>query len=212
LALAVWAVAAGPSASAAPVSIPLRVSSLNRLVFDLPYTLGTHSGRVTRLEIGSVLWDKDSGRLDALDLSFRVNDIDMDGAKLKCHMREALELDYPISQFPESHVCSNNQLPAEGPDSSRYPVIRFRAKPGAFLKLGEVTGQSRSLPGELTLHGVTREKTLMITELREDHGKIHIKGGLEVPLKDFGITVKPFLVVTVGDLARVQWDWTLELP
>jgi polyisoprenoid-binding protein YceI len=202
----------GQFSVAAPVSIPIKISNQNRITFSLPYTMGTHVGKVTRLETGSVFWDKDSRSLDGLELSFRVADIEMDGAKLKCHMRESLELDYESSGFPESHVCVDDRLPNEGPDSSRYPGVRFKSRTAEVLSLSRSAEKPRNLKGELNLHGVSREVTLLITDLKEEPGRIHIKGRLLVPLRNFGITVKPFLFVTVADEASVEWDLALELP
>ena len=165
-----------------------------------------------RLETGSVTWNQEARTLGGIELSFKVTDIEIDGATLKCHMRESLELDYNSSEFPESHVCSGDQLPKDGPNSPRYPTVSFKSKPGASLSLKEADPALRKLSGELTLHGISREKDLLITELREDQGKVHIEGSLQVPLNDFGIEVKPFLFVKVGEQAKVEWTLTLDLP
>jgi polyisoprenoid-binding protein YceI len=172
--------------------------------FALPYTFGIHQGTSNQVE-GEV--DLDPETLNLKSATFRVplESIKTGKAEMECHLREALGLDYSKSKFPNEHVCKNNQLPTDGPDSMVYPEIVFSADPATLL-IGE-----NEIRGTWTVHGVSRPShvSISVTKTQNTPLQLSIKGSEIFSLQEYGIKVKPFLVVKVKDKAIVTYQLTL---
>ncbi|MEQ1875599.1 MAG: YceI family protein [Bdellovibrionia bacterium] len=177
------------------------------VVFKLPYTGGTHTGLARKI-LGAIRLDPANLAATTGKIQVPIANIVTGDAKRDCHMRESLGLNYDVSKFPEVHVCDANQnLAPTGPDSIIFPTVDFEisgvAVPnGTVLRTGQpVTAQVR---GRFTIHGVAREISLpaVVTLTTQNELTVQTKGGLK--LADFGIIVKKFLFITVGEAATLD--------
>lgn len=194
------------SAEAKPVKSYFAIDPFESHVsVRLGYTLGTH--RFQNHEVRGQLELHPNNELDSASVSFTVSGFKSDNPSLDCHLQESLGLDYSKSDFPDSHVCSDDRLPAKGKNSIAFPEVTFRSAPDAKLAFSEVGAApaEHRIKGNWTIHGVSRPVDVSVT-LQRQGNRIRAKGSAKLALKDFGITVKKFLFVTVNDEAVAEWD------
>ncbi len=194
--------------------VPVRLTPDAGLQFKLPYTLGTHEGKVQELNDGWVIFDSTGTRIHEIHISFQVRQLKTGNAELECHLREAIELDYRESQFPKSQVCKDNELPQSGPNSSRYPLIEFHARPDLLIPLSASNSPSvLEFSGTLSIHGKSQQRKILLkVERKTSEGFIPVSGQFQVNLADHGIQVKPFLFIKVKDTATVFFDLQVQAP
>lgn len=184
------------------------------LRFELPYTIGTHQGEARSISGEARVRLSDLSVLSA-DFKVPVEAIRTGDEKMDCHMWESMGLDYEKSGFPESHVCDDNQLPKEGPDSIAHRDIRFEWIGSKVLGDPKDLDAGKSvaveIEGRWTIHGVTRpgKATYQVSRAEGQPGALRIEGRQDFQLIDFGIEVKPFLVIKVKGGATAVIDLIL---
>jgi len=203
--LAMIFVFSAPSWSGTVYQIDSEKSSIR---YKLAYSLGFHSGKA--------LWPK--GRIEVEEKPFRlvfseislpISAMSTGSEKRDCHMREALGLDYSKSAYPKEHVCdSENRMPSEGANAAIFTEIHFKGFPVEAKGLdpdfeGE---QTFRISGSLEIHGVKNPVQVDMKLSRHGPQTMNATGGFDVKLSDYGITVKPFLLIAVKDSAHVDLD------
>jgi hypothetical protein len=146
-------------------------------------------------------------KIKTVEVSFLIAGFKSNDSTLDCHLRESLGLDYAISDFPDSHVCSQDRLPAEGKNAVVFDQIQFKTLDSLdidFSKIGEEE-VIMEVPGSWTLHGVRREAPAQVKIQKTSNG-YRVLGKHGFSLKDFGIVVKKFLFVSVQDQVEAEWD------
>lgn len=165
----------------------------------LPYTLGTHEGKISnitgKLSFEMAAVEKSVGSFEA-----KIDDIFMDGDSISCHMRESVGLDYAISDFPKKHVCSGNQLPSEGPNSVKFPVVSWKWF-SAFVRDGMVIAK-----GEWQIHGVRKPGELALQSEQIEPDLLRLRGETTLSLQAYGIVVKPAFFISARDELKVILD------
>ena len=107
----------------------------SNLLFEIGYTAGVHKGSASQVE-GLVNFDANN-QLTLANFTVPLSSLSTGNSTRDCHMREALGINYELSNFPKDHVCeAGDVLPSSGPNSVAYPTIEFE-----FSKLA-----SSSLP------------------------------------------------------------------
>ncbi|MBI2607154.1 MAG: YceI family protein [Deltaproteobacteria bacterium] len=184
---------------------PLRDGAVT---FSLGFTLGTHEGKASaaRAEVAAELapFSVRGGFIEV-----PIASLSSDDAKRDCHTREALGLDYAKSDFPGSHVCEDGKLPSEGKNAVAFPTIRFDI---ASVTAPDAAGNAVAR-GKWTIHGVTRESTpipITITPLLGKKAAFRVHGSASLSLKEYGIAVKNFLLISVSDSVMVNFDLIFE--
>ncbi len=199
-------------AGAAPEAYSVRLPR-EGLVVEVPYSAGTHHERIAKVE-GTVLVDPETFGLAGGRLVLLLADFRSDNAARRCHLWEALGLDYTRSRFPGRHVCDDrDRLPESGPDSIAFPDIVLQlsrggppadVSPGADTEIGT--------EGTLTVHGVSRPLRLHLTAARDasSPGALRVRGRVPLRLADFSVQVKPakvlFFSISVKDEVTVVID------
>ena len=180
----------------------------SKVSIKIKYTFGTHELKSNAIE--GVLSQNHAFEDVSGELTVPIDSIKEGSAKLECHLRESLGLDYEKSGFPESHVCDDkNQLPASGPDSVVYPSVKLSIK---RLIAAEKTKTERyRVEGAWTIHGVTKPADFEV-KVTEGPDSVSVRGDSEFALKDFGITVKKAFVISAADKARVEFDLKFTRP
>ena len=97
----------------------------------------------------------------------------------------------------------------EGLETTRFPTASFRL--GRPVPLGDVSGArvvELRLPGDLTLHGVTRPLEFPVTA-RWDGATIQVAGGTRIRRADFDLEVPSLAGYRIEDTAVVELELTL---
>lgn len=163
-----------------------------KLDLRVPYTFGEHKLKASKLT-GALTWDETKTRLVSATFTFAVADLESDDKTLKCHLLESMTLDYAKSDFPASHVCKDDKLPTEGPNSPTFTTVTarlqapFEAGQGPAVLLWE-------------MHGVQKELSVPATLiLTEDRKRYTLRAQTKIKRSDFGIVVKKFLFIDAAD-------------
>lgn len=165
----------------------------------LPYTLGTHEGKVSKVS-GSLHFEWAALEKSVGSFEAKIDDIFMDGDSISCHMRESIGLDYAVSEFPNSHVCSGDQLPTEGPNSVKFPTVSWKWS-SALLRDGVVTAK-----GEWQIHGVRQPGELALQAEQAEPDLLRLRGATTLSLGAFGVVVKPAFFIKAKDELKIVLD------
>jgi len=194
------------------------------VTFLIGYSAGTHHGRATDAS-GSAVLGIDPVQSVNAKFIVPIDSMTTGNEKRDCHMKQSLGLDYALSRFPREHVCNDQfRLPSTGPDSIAFPNIEFEL---LGWKPTSVDAPNTLVPGATlnvlargrwTMHGQTKE---MVSEEAQDMiplqlsiaegmtDVLRVKGSFMVSLNDYGIVVKPLLLITTRDKAKVTLDLLL---
>jgi polyisoprenoid-binding protein YceI len=204
------------SSQAFPSSKTYTLVDKSRVLFHLPYTMGTHDGEAIAGK-SKINFDREHPDATTGELLFPIEMMFTGNDKRNCHMREALGLKYDQSDFPEVHVCNElNRLPESGKNAVVFPEITFKIsslksldKSGGILPDGET---SIEVEGIWNIHGITQKAVIPVKLILADQ-KIRVQGETVLSLKSFDVIVKPvkilFFTVAVKDLVKVNFDFTM---
>jgi hypothetical protein len=206
-------------ASVATYSILPKKKGATGIIFDVPYTFGTHEGRALVVR-GSISVDLSDNTILNGGFSVPIDQMTTDQKLRDCHMREAIGLDYALSSYPEGgHVCgSNSRLPESGNDAVKYPNVEFtltalKAPSGDTLAPVLVPGKTSDMLalGTWTIHGISQSAmvAVKVTLSSDGSGKIRLKGRHTLSLSAHKIEVLSFLGVSVEDRVDVILDLDL---
>jgi polyisoprenoid-binding protein YceI len=207
------------SGLAAPRTFALVAPAAGRtgIEFSIGYTAGTHEGRAESVSGQATIDLEDFSASTAL-FSVPLSAMNTGNAKRDCHMREALGLNYAVSKYPEGgHVCSSSQMtPATGPDSVVFDKVTFLLKGMTNPDGSRIEGLTPGVPTPVlatvdwNLHGVSRTQNEALVVTLENNDRIRIGGSSKLVLKDFGVEVLPFLIITVSEFATAKYDVVLQ--
>ncbi len=186
--------------------------------YRLPYSLGTHEGVASAV---TGMFKIDLAKPESTSGSLKVPlDLLVSGdAKRDCHMREALGLKYEASDFPQEHVCNDeNLLPTSGRNSIAYPAIELKV---TSVKSMNENGQiaddretSIEVEGKWVIHGVSQPAKIPMRVVPEN-GRLRLSGETALSLKSFGVEVKSarllFVTISVSDQVKLTLDLYMEL-
>lgn len=180
---------------------PLREGAVT---FALGFTLGTHEGKASSAR-GELTAELEPLSVRGGFIEVPIAALSSDDEKRDCHTRESLGLDYAKSDFPGGHVCEDGKLPNEGKNAVAFPAIRFDI---ANVTARDAAGNA-VVKGKWTIHGVTRESApipITFTPLLGKKAAFRVHGSAPLSLKDFGIVVKNFLLISVSDQVTANFD------
>lgn len=184
-----------------PATFALTLKPLEgtKIEVKVPYTFGTHD--ITSSEMtGSVDFDIEKSLINSGTLRVDISNLKNKDEKLQCHLRESIGLDYDQSEFPDDHVCDDdNKLPSEGKNAIAYKEIV--AQVITPIASGEI-----EVPVSWTIHGKTQQlPTKLQTTWNPETKRLLIEGKITFKRKDFGIIVKKFLFVAVDEEIPVNF-------
>lgn len=197
-----------------------KIDGSTGIKFSIPYKAGIHHGTSSEVS-GKVITDENDNLVKA-NFTVPISSLSTNNATRDCHMREALGIQYEGSKFPDKHVCdSDNNLPAEGPDSIQFKNITFEfssfeAAPSTPLPLDIAT--ETQVKASLNIHGIKQDVTLPLKvtkSINEDgSSRLLITGKFPVLLSAHEIKVKPFKLgpfeIGVSDKATVELDLVVD--
>ncbi len=211
------------TAALAPVAtVPpgFNVEAQKSIQFSLKSSLfATYQGFAKNVS-GQMEIDPKTGHVSAGTFTVSIQDMTTDNSKRDCHMRQTLGLDYTVSDYPDKHVCDDNdQLPTTGPNSVKFPNVTLK-----ILALNDLakmpldvraTPETSSVDGIInvlwSIHGREVAQEISVKLERVSSQTIQIQGQTKLSLKSFGAVVKKFGIVGVDDTIRVKVDVPLEI-
>jgi polyisoprenoid-binding protein YceI len=212
-----------PAPVATPTPRPVPVDAVYSLIkkddgstgvqFSIPYTFGVHEG-VAEQASGSITIDASKENLTIKGGSFSVpvNSLRSGNATRDCHILETMGVKYEGSKYPADHICNANNEIVEttGPNSIVFSdlkmVVNSARVTSANKKLELNTPVSVLANVTWTIHGVSKKSDLPLTVTLKENGIANVKANADLPLSDFNMTVKPFLVITVKNESAAQLD------
>jgi polyisoprenoid-binding protein YceI len=121
----------------------------------------------------------------------------------------AAEVSVDMTRLRTGVEPRDERMRDEGLETDRFPAASFRlTRP---VPLGEVSGAKAvelRLPGDLTLHGVTRPLEFPV-QARWDGASIQVAGGTRIRRADFGLEVPNLVGYRIEDTAVVELELTL---
>jgi len=122
-------------------------------------------------------------------------------------MREAIGLNYDLSDFPKEHVCSETHtISATGKNSVVFPEIIFKIvsvkslDPTGRILMDKVT--PIEVEGQWTIHGISKKEILNM-KISPEKEKFRVQGDTQFSLKDYNVVVKSgkvlFLTISAKD-------------
>lgn len=193
---------AGSAAMAEPRWYEL--TSEPQVQFRVPYTMGTHEGRLTELS-GRLLYDTKTDRLQEGHFRFKIADLKTGDRKKDCHLQEAMGINYNGSPYPDNHICDDKDQLAK--EAVTFPDVTFDIGTAATGKPTSANEVEMEVSGRWKIHGQGKEITVPLQLTKSESG-LTVKSSFPLSLKDFGIIVKKFLFIAVEDRVTV----TLSLP
>jgi polyisoprenoid-binding protein YceI len=185
--------------------------------FSIPYTAGTHHGFSSQVA-GDVIVNLAPVEARSVVLKIPIASMTTGDSTRDCHMRESLGIDYSNSQFPEDHVCDkNHELPKTGPNSVAFPDIELTLLRIEGAAPNIAAGETATVQAavRMTIHGVTKDLVIPLkieaekTATPGAQPNLHVTSTYTIQRSDFGIVVKPFLVIKVKDTVTVKIDLNL---
>ena len=202
-----------------PFEVPPQLTSPS-IFFSIGYTAGTHKGVIKNVRGKAILNSLEE--LQGAQFQFSISDMETGNVTRDCHMREALGLNYSVSDFPKKHVCdANNAIPLTGPNAIQFPTILFVFE--SFeellvtpLKVGDFNYSK--IAGTIEIHGIKKRigsLPIQVKKMIDDNGltSLEIVTQFEISLKDFDVVVKPFKIgfISIGVSDKVLIDVRLPL-
>jgi len=177
-------------------TVEYRQGSKAGIEFTVPYGpfgFFSHSGKA-ELDRASLLIDSENLSSMTGEFSVTLAAMNMNNKERNCHMREALGLNYALSEFPSRHICDENfEIPKTGKNAIVYPEILFRIL--SIKNISQMDNEATfEVEGQWTIHGVSKKQILAI-KLSPDKEKMRISTTAKFNLKDYGVKVKPVKVM-----------------
>lgn len=176
-----------------------------KINLTVPYTFGKHELLASKVQ-GQLKWSSQESVITDAEVALEVSDLEAKDQKLKCHLVEALTLDYSLSDYPKEHVCDgDDRLPQTGKNSPVFKQIKLRLV--APVKLSDQTAEL-----EWEIHGRTRKQTIPIrVSLAEEGRKLVLDSQWKMKRSDYGIKVKKFLFIDAADELPVEVHMVSEI-
>jgi len=116
-----------------------------------------------------------------------------------------------VDQVEGHDVRQRDQLVRQALSVNRFPTATFQSTQAVALPAGFADGQQVQLtvPGQLTIHGVTKDVTVSVTQLQISGSQVQAAGTIQTTMADFNIQPPsaPFVTVdrnvTIGFLLNL---------
>lgn len=197
--------------------IPVIPPTNTKIALSIPYTFGTHKGEA-RLFSGKISIDSLVPSNSRGNFSVPINSLGSGNDERDCHMMEALGLDYSVSDYPETHVCTaTNNLPVEGKNAPKYPTINLIVHGLKSIDAGKIIFSDKEteveVDGEWSIHGKSY-RWVFPMKLIPEGNNFRVKGEVPFSLRNHDIILKPakflFIDISVKDIIKVNFDILLE--
>ena len=199
-------------ATAAPSKAPLKIYDVDpfssRASVVVKYTFGTYL--IPNTDVRGQMELHPTQSLSGVRIAFGIQGFKSGNKTLDCHLQESLGLDYSKSGFPDRHVCENDLLPARGANAVVFPEVTFQSEDSNldFTKASELPVEFE-VNGIWRLHGIEKAEKVKLTIQKRGNGVL-VRGKKTFSLKDFGVTVKKFLFISVNDEVQAEWEILFE--
>ena len=107
------------------------------------------------------------------------------------------------------NVANRDRIVSAALQASRFPSASFQAT-SAALPAGLASGQqvTVSVPGQLTVHGVTRDATATVT-VQVSGDKAQVAGNIKIDMTDFGVQPPQIGFTNVESATTIEFELVL---
>ncbi len=182
----------------------------NQIHFKIKYSLGTHEGVAKKIQ-SELQFDFLSPNKSKGFLAVPLSALATGSEGRDCHMREALGINYELSDYPKEHVCDDkNELLTSGKNAVVYPEIRFELKSLKINSWPIKDSTDAEIEGEWKIHGQVQPANIKV-KMSQDKGVYRIQGSYIFNLTDFKVEVKSakILIATIKTSNEVLADFDI---
>ena len=115
----------------------------------------------------------------------------------------AFVLRIPITSFEFPNQLMQEHFNENYLESEKFPIATFKGKLDRTFEMGKIVNTTFEAQGELMIHGITQERTLVIDISGEKKG-IKVKGKFDVALEDHDVEIPSLLFQKIAEIVAVD--------
>ena len=123
----------------------------------------------------------------------------------------AFVLRIPITSFEFPNQLMQEHFNENYLESEKFPTATFKGKLDRTFEMGKIANTTFEAQGELMIHGITQERTLVI-DISDEKKGIKVQGKFDVALEDHDIEIPSLLFQKIAEIIAVNIEIHLTEP
>jgi polyisoprenoid-binding protein YceI len=115
----------------------------------------------------------------------------------------AFVLRIPITSFEFPNQLMQEHFNENYLESEKFPTATFKGKLDRTFEMGNIANTTFEAQGELMIHGITQERTLVI-DISDEKKGIKVKGKFDVALEDHDVEIPSLLFQKIAEIVAVD--------
>ena len=115
----------------------------------------------------------------------------------------AFVLRIPITSFEFPNQLMQEHFNENYLESEKFPTATFKGKLDRTFEMGKIANTTFEAQGELMIHGITQERTLVI-DISDEKKGIKVKGKFDVALEDHDVEIPSLLFQKIAEIVAVD--------
>ena len=115
----------------------------------------------------------------------------------------AFVLRIPINSFNFPNQLMQEHFNENYLESEKFPMATFKGKLNRTFRMGKIANTTFQASGELMIHGITQERTIMI-DISDEKKGIKVQGKFDVALVDHDIEIPSLLFQKIAEIIAVD--------
>ena len=115
----------------------------------------------------------------------------------------AFVLRIPITSFEFPNQLMQEHFNENYLESDKFPVATFKGKLNRTFEMGKITNTSFEAQGELMIHGIVQERTIVV-DISDEKKGVKVQGKFEVALEDHDIEIPSLLFQKIAEIIAVD--------
>ena len=115
----------------------------------------------------------------------------------------AFVLRIPITSFEFPNQLMQEHFNENYLESEKFPIATFKGKLDRTFEMGKIANTTFEAQGELMIHGITQERTLVI-DISDEKKGIKVKGKFDVALEDHDVEIPSLLFQKIAEIVAVD--------
>ncbi|MAJ51378.1 MAG: hypothetical protein CMB82_07185 [Flammeovirgaceae bacterium] len=115
----------------------------------------------------------------------------------------AFVLRIPINSFDFPNQLMQEHFNENYLESEKFPTATFKGKLNRIFQMGNIANTSFEASGELMIHGIAQQRTIVI-EISDEKKGIKVQGKFDVALIDHDIEIPSLLFQKIAEIIAVD--------
>ena len=115
----------------------------------------------------------------------------------------AFVLRIPIASFEFPNQLMQEHFNENYLESDKFPVATFKGKLSRTFEMGKITNTSFEAQGELMIHGIVQERTIVV-DISDEKKGVKVQGKFDVALEDHDIEIPSLLFQKIAEVIAVD--------